>query len=173
MPDFHNSENLQTIRDVIIYRLNRNKLATLNSDMNIEYGVKIPPSGAVFTAGYDPDIEWIVSASASSASASNLSSARSQKSIYDTNTNGTNANNNNNNNVHRLNDNNISISSGSFRRSSGNKRLPWEDQLDNQTTPKVVHSREVAPLKAFPLHDEFDFVNASSNFSNGMHTIII
>ena len=62
-------------------------------------------------------------------------------------------------------DNNMPISSGSFRqRSSGNKRLPWEDAAlidQNSASPKIIHT--VAPLKAFPLNDELDFINSNSN----------
>lgn len=153
MPEFQigtiTYENLQTIRDVIVFRLNRNKIATINPDMTIDYGIKIPQSGVVLSGGYDPDIEWIVSASSSSASAS----ARSQRG------NDTTTNNTNNNRIISLNDNGVApISSGSFRqRSSGNKRLPWEEAGSNDqsiTSQKVAHT--VAPLKAFPLNDEFD-----------------
>ena len=159
MPDFHvgstiTYENLQTIRDVIVFRLNRNKIATINSDMTIDYGVKIPQSGVAISGGYDPDIEWIVSASSSSASAN---SARSQKGGNESNV----STSNNNNRIINFNENNVSISSGSFRRTSGSKRLPWEDATpndQNMSTQKVVHT--VAPLKAFPFNDEFD---SSSN----------
>jgi hypothetical protein len=151
-------ENLQTIRDVIVFRLNRNKIATINPDMTIDYGIKIPQSGVVLSGGYDPDIEWIVSASSSSASAS----ARSQR--------GNDSNSNTNNNrIISLNDKGVPISSGSFRqRSSGNKRLPWEEAGSNDqsiTSQKVAHT--VAPLKAFPLNDEFD------STSNGKYILKI
>ena len=158
MPDFQigtiTYENLQTIRDVIVFRLNRNKIATINPDMTIDYGVKIPQSGVVLSSGYDPDIEWIVSASSSSASAS----ARSRPG-NDTNNN---ASATTNNRMMSLNDNGaVRISSGSFRqRSSGNKRLPWEDAISNDqsiSSQKVAHT--VAPLKAFPLNDEFDLAS--------------
>lgn len=151
--DFRNIDH-QLIKDVVIYRINRNKLPSLNADLTVEYGVKIPPSGSVI-AGYDLDIEWIISASASSASASNMSSARSQKSLH------TEANNNFQK-IITLNDNNMPISSGSFRRPSATKRLPWED---SNSAPKAAKSREVAPLRAFPLNDEPDFLN-SLNYSN-------
>lgn len=153
-------ENLNIIKDVIIYRVNRNILATLNSDMSLDYGVKIPSSGATISNnGLDLDIEWIISASSSSALESNASSARSQKSVFiDTN-------NSNSNNIHRisnLNQNsNQQISSVSFRRPSASKRLPWEETIANNglnNIPKVSRSREVAPLKAFPLNDEFDIL---------------
>ena len=120
--------------------------------MTIEYGIKIPQSGVTLSGGYDPDIEWIVSASSSSASAS-VSSARSQLSGNEAN-----SNSNTNSRIIGLSDNNVSISSGSFRRSSGNKRLPWEEApLNEQNTQKVVHT--VAPLKAFPLNDDSDSVS--------------
>jgi hypothetical protein len=73
-----------------------------------------------------------------------------------------------------------SISTGSFkqRRTSGNKRLPWEDANENQSNatnlnqivPKVMRSREVAPLKAFPLTDELDFVNGTLNNNHNNNT---
>ena len=168
MPEFHigviTYDNLQTIRDVIVFRLNRNKLPTLNSDMTIDYGVKIPQSGVALSSGYDPDIEWIVSASSSSASAN---SARSQKSGSQDLSN--NISNNSSNRI--LSDNNIPISSGSFRqRSSGNKRLPWEEAVlndQNSASPKIMHT--VAPLKAFPLNDELDFANSNSNTNGNLY----
>lgn len=128
--------------------------------MSLDYGVKIPSAGATFSAnGLDLDIEWIISASGSSAPASNVSSARSQKSVYIDSS----ASNSNQNNVHRisnLNQNNVQqISTVSFRRPSASKRLPWEEAIptsNSNTVPKVTRSREVAPLKAFPLNDEFD-----------------
>ncbi len=155
--DFRNIDN-QLIKDVVIYRINRNKLPSLNADITVEYGVKIPPSGSVI-AGYDLDIEWIISASASSSSASNMSSARSQKSF---NIDSNNANNNFQK-VITLNDNNMSISSGSFRRPSATKRLPWED---SNNAPKNSKNRDVAPLRAFPLNDEPDFLNSLNNSNN-------
>lgn len=184
---------MNVIKDVINYRLNRNKLPVLNADMTVEYGIKIPPSNApMLMNGYggnsELDIEWIVSASSSStsssASLSNMSSARSQKSVFSEISN---PSNNANNAVHRminLNDNGmLSISTGSFkqRRPSGTKRLPWEDndmltQANNNNninsngngnhigngssnTPKPMNRmREAAPLKAFPLSDDPDFL---------------
>jgi hypothetical protein len=147
--------------------------------MSLEYGIKIPASGVIITNN-DVDIEWVVSASSSSsASASNLSSARSQKSILNENTNYNNNNNNTNNsfsNFNRmltLNDKTKSISTGSFRRPSGSKRMPWDELNDpnlvnnhgqnnnSNGIPKVMRSREVAPLKAFPLNDEFEFLNSN------------
>lgn len=135
--------------------------------MTIEYGLKIPPPGVTFPNGYDLDVEWVISASASSASASNLSSARSQKSTVVEPAK-------NNNGTHRminLNDKN-NISTGSFRRPSGTKRLPWDEindsssMLINPNIPKVMRSREVAPLKAFPLNDDIDFANGNMVISN-------
>ena len=146
--------------------------------MTIEYGIKIPTSGVIITNN-DVDIEWVVSASSSSsASASNLSSARSQKSILNENTNNNNNNNTNNsfsnfNRMLTLNDKTKSISTGSFRRPSGSKRMPWDELIDqnlnsnnglnnnSSSVPKVMRSREVAPLKAFPLNDEFEFLNSN------------
>lgn len=153
-------ENLNIIKDVIIYRVNRNVLASLNNDMSLDYGVKIPSAGATISKnGLDLDIEWIISASSSSASDSNVSSARSQKSVL------IDSNNSNSNSIHRitnLNQNSSQqISSVSFRRPSASKRLPWEEIITNNNSnnaPKVNRSREVAPLKAFPLNDEFDFL---------------
>jgi hypothetical protein len=161
-------ENLRTIRDVIVFRLNRNKLATLNqADMSIDYGVKIPQSGAVLSGIYDPDIEWIVSASASSASAN---SARSQKEIAAAATGTSRVIGINESHAINNANNNVSISSGSFRqRSSGNKRMPWEDVISNSEqimySPKIAHT--VAPLKAFPLNEEFDSNGFSSPSKNG------
>ncbi len=165
------------IREVITYRIKRNILPKLNSDMSLEYGIKIPTSGVIVTNN-DVDIEWVVSASSSSsASASNQSSARSQKSILNENTNNINNTNNSFSNFNRmltLNDKSKSISTGSFRRPSSSKRMPWDDLNDqniansnngqgsnNNGIPKVMRSREVAPLKAFPLNDEFEFLNSN------------
>lgn len=178
------------IKDVINYRLNRNKLPVLNADMTVEYGIRIPPSNAPmlmnsFGGNSELDIEWIVSASSSStsssASLSNMSSARSQKSVFSEISNPSNSNNASNS-IHRminLNDNGmLSISTGSFkqRRPSGTKRLPWEDNdmlaqaapinnfngnqnnPNSQNTPKTNRMREAAPLKAFPLSDDPDFL---------------
>ncbi len=124
---------------MILHRLQRNVLPTLNTDMSIEYGLKIPPSGVLINNN-DIDIEWVVSAS-SSASASNLSSARSNRSL--------------------LIENNTNFAL-SIRRTSGTKRLPWEDedskfQKSQQFIPKIK-TREIVPLKAFPLNDESDFI---------------
>ena len=154
MPEFQigtiTYENLQTIRDVIVFRLNRNKIATINPDMTIDYGVKIPQSGVVLSSGYDPDIEWIVSASSSSASASARSRPANDTASATTN-----------NRMMSLNDNGaVRISSGSFRQRSSGKRLPWEDAISNDqsiSSQKVAHT--VAPLKAFPLNDEFDLTS--------------
>jgi hypothetical protein len=173
--EFQHFDNLNIIKDVIMCRVSRNKLPVLNPDMTIEYAIKIPSTIISNGYGNDLDIEWIVSASSSSGSASNLSSARSQASVFNDNTNSNNSTNNNSN-IHRMvsldnNTNNMPISTGSFkqRRSSGTKRLPWEEVNENnnqnnnnqQQVPKVMRSREVAPLKAFPLTDELDFVNGS------------
>lgn len=180
IPSFHNSDNLNAIKEVINYRLSRNKLPVLNPDMTIEYGVKIPPSNApslVNSFGnHEVDIEWIVSASSSS-SASNMSSARSQKSSVFSEIS-------NQNNLHRminLNDNSISsISSGSFRqrRPSGTKRLPWEDanlsdiSQSNSANSKATRNREAAPLKAFPLSDDLDFLSPGS-YNNTKSRVLI
>ena len=174
--EFQHFDNLNIIKDVIMCRVSRNKLPVLNSDLTIDYAIKIPSTVLSNGYGNDLDIEWIVSASSSSGSASNLSSARSQASVYNENINN---NNNSNTNIHRMASiATESISTGSFkqRRPSGNKRLPWEDANENQssntnqTVHKVMRSREVAPLKAFPLTDELDFVNGTLNNASNNHT---
>lgn len=185
VPDFHLSDNLPLMRDVIIYRINRNKIANLNLDMTLDYGLKIPSSGVAFTSGHDLDIEWIVSASSSSSvSVSSVSSARSQKSFLNYNNNDQNIPPTSSNSLHRnilnengynLNNNNnnggAQISTGSFRRVSATKRMPWDDLGDfgvpnPVSIPKVMRSREVAPLKAFPLNDDSpDLLHSNSNIS--------
>jgi hypothetical protein len=176
--EFQHFDNLNVIKDVIMCRVSRNKLPVLNSDLTIDYAIKIPSTIISNGYGNDLDIEWIVSASSSSGSASNLSSARSQASVFNENIN---ANNNSNSNIHRMASlATDSISTGSFkqRRTSGNKRLPWEDANENQSNatnlnqivPKVMRSREVAPLKAFPLTDELDFVNGTLNNNHNNNT---
>lgn len=170
MPEFQSFENLQFIRDVIIYRLNRNKIASLNQDLTLDYGIKIPPSGHVFSNGFDLDIEWIISASSSSsASASNLSSARSQKSIFAEPTQNL-PTPNSGSGLHRmtsLREPDRQISIGSFRRPSASKRIPWDEiseiNSQNQAAAKSNRSREVAPLKAFPLGDEADLTGNTNN----------
>ncbi|CAF0703596.1 unnamed protein product [Brachionus calyciflorus] len=170
VPEFQNFENLNIIKDVIVYRLNRNKIANLNSDMTLEYGVKIPSTGTTFGSnGLDLDIEWIISASSSSASTSNISSARSQRSVF-VDSNSTNMINHR---IANLNQANMQISTGSFRRPSGTKRLPWEEtnsQNNSIPVPKVNKSREVAPLKAFPLNDDLEIVNDISINNNMANT---
>lgn len=171
--EFQHFDNLNIIKDVIMCRVSRNKLPVLNADMTIDYAIKIPSTIISNGYGNDLDIEWIVSASSSSGSASNLSSARSQASIFNENNPQSNSNASSVHRMASLDNNNIAISTGSFkqRRPSGNKRLPWEEVNDNQITshqnvPKVMRSREVAPLKAFPLTDELDFVNGTLNAAN-------
>lgn len=156
------------MKDVIIYRVNRNVLASLNADMSLDYGVKIPSAGATFSVnGLDLDIEWIISASGSSASVSNVSSARSQKSVY-IDSNSSSSSQNNMHRISNINQNNTQqISTVSFRRPSASKRLPWEEASPTNNSnqiPKVNRSREVAPLKAFPLNDEFDILNSKLIF---------
>ena len=162
MPDFQNFENLNIIKDVIVYRLNRNKIASLNSDMTVEYGMKLPSAGTTISSNaLDLDVEWIISASSSSASASNLSSARSQRSVFLDST--SNIGNPNTHRISNLNQPNIQISTGSFRRPSGTRRLPWEDVQNNSSSnpPNTTRSREVAPLKAFPLNDELELIQGN------------
>jgi hypothetical protein len=196
VPDFHNSDNLQVIRDVILYRINRNNLANLNQDYTLDYGIKLPSNSSLISVGsgmHDLDIEWIISAtSSSSANISNQSSARSQRSfLIDSNNNNPNMNSFNSNymssnstNLYRtFNDTNShTISSGSIRRPSDYKRTPWDDlnlnsdnyisNYNNNTllshnsshsAPKTLtRSRDVAPLRAFPLlssNDGYDFLN--------------
>lgn len=165
MPDFQNFENLNIIKEVIVYRLNRNKIASLNNDMTVEYGIKIPSAGTTISSnGLDLDIEWIISASSSSASASNLSSARSQRSVFiDSTSNIGNITSQNTHRIANLNQPNIQISTGSFRRPSGTRRLPWEEAQNNTSlnVPNTTRSREVAPLKAFPLNDELELINGN------------
>ena len=164
-PECQNIDNFPIIKEVIMYRINRNKLPSLNPDMTIEYAVKIPNMIMPLNFGNELDVEWIVSASSSSASTSNLSSARSQKSVFSEISNNT-------NNMHRVvsvGDANNNISSGSFkqRRTSASKRLPWDEFAENQnilnqSMPKLGKTREVAPLKAFPLVDDIDSVNGKT-----------
>lgn len=172
--DFQNYDNTSTIREVIMCRLNRNKLPTLNPDMSIEYAVKIPVMSSMYSIA-DLDIEWIVSATSSPGSASNLSSARSQKSGMF----GEIANSGQQPpaTMHRMasfvDNNQIPINLRQRRIPSANKRLPWEQSGEdplavsnstqsNQTSRSGAKatSREVAPLKAFPLTDDtLDFAN--------------
>ena len=156
-------------------RLNRNKLPTLNPDMTIEYAVKIPVMSSMYGIS-DLDIEWIVSATSSSGSVSNLSSARSQKSSMFGEIGNTNSSSGANS-MHRMasfiDNNNIPLSFKQRRIPSASKRLPWEQQTSiesdvsghsntasNAAVNKSSRSREVAPLKAFPLSDDpLDFAN--------------
>ena len=145
-------------------RLNRNKLPTLNPDMSIEYGVKIPLMSNLY--GNDIDIEWVVSATSSSGTTSNMSSARSQKS----NPYGEIAANSSNTNptMHRMasfiDNNNIPISFKQRRLPSANKqRLPWdENNFDQNANSIQAKTREAAPMKAFPLSDDLDFLGGNS-----------
>lgn len=188
-------ENLPLIRNVIACRLGRNKIATLNPDMTLEYGLKIPAISSIGAGGGmgllgggsgDIDIDWIVSASSSS-SASHLSSARSI--------------NNTNNNNRLFNDSlvqqalplpppstslqqpppsttsrNINTSlfnndlNGPAPFSRREKRLPWDDDAINNNVggvggSKVMRNREGMPLKAFPLMDDTNDF-LNSNSSN-------
>jgi hypothetical protein len=173
VPDFHNSDEiLPALREVIIFRIRRNKLPVLNPDMTIEYGLKLPMQTSPFqmtpssNGRIELDIEWIVSASAQSAQ-SNLSTARSN------NTNNVYSEpiNNNNNGIHAMhrmaNFDDDTIASSLIkqrgRQPSSNVKgrgLPW-DELNDTTNyqTKSIRSREVAPLKAFPLNDDTDFLN--------------
>ena len=169
VPDLQ-PDNISAIREVILYRINRNRTATLNSDLTVDYALKIPVNGVSLSSAHDLDIEWIISASSStSAAASNQSSARTQRNSDSKETKEFFRNMN-------LNDGggNLVISSGALRRPSGLKRLPWDELSD---PPRLVHgssagsshsapktatrTREVAPLKAFPLTDGLDFQNGN------------
>jgi hypothetical protein len=166
------SYNISSLREVILYRVNRNRIATLNQDYTVDYGLKIPATGVAISSTHDLDIEWIISASpTSSASVSNQSSARSNRSFPVIEGNKNNANNAKDvNSFYRnmnLADNNVIISTGSLRRPSGYKRLPWDELNDmnsvtsSHSAPKATRAREVAPLKAFPLNDNLDFLNGN------------
>ena len=201
--DLHEmAESMPLLREVIRHRLRRNVMPRLNDDMSIEYGVKIPSTSSMFVGSDELDIEWIVSASSSSSA----SSARPHLHQQQLSANNNNNNNNNNNKTNdpvsltrmlSLNDSNISngggggggggggatrgnanaaISTGSFRRLSGSKRMPWDEFNEqiyttntglNQAIPKVIGSREVAPLKAFPLNNEPNSDAHSTSNVNG------
>jgi hypothetical protein len=147
---------LAIIKAVVKYRIERNTYATLSSDMTVEYAIKLS-SLASTASGVDPDLDWIVSASASSSA------------------NGRSANNTTNNSTASFEyDANLLTQQITIKRKSSAKRLPWEDQqfqapsLDTfnspSSVPKVTKSREVAPLKAFPMYgDDNDFSLSSIN----------
>lgn len=138
--------------------------------MSIEYAIKLPSSTSLITSvnASEPDIDWIISASTSSTHNSSLniksstSSARSTKSLneyeqnimpqsilkrkpsakrlpWDEPFNGNNTNNSQNNG----NNNNVML-------------LQNGNNLTSTTVPKVMRSREVAPLKAFPFEENLD-----------------
>lgn len=168
-------DNLPLIRDVIACRLGRNKIATLNPDMTLDYGLKLPAMGGGGTNGFgggggmigsggDMDIEWIVSASSSS-SASLISSARSNK-LSDPSmmtTGGSSAHRSINTSL--FNNENM-IMNGSTAFSRRDKRLPWDEDTSNGGGAKVMRGREGGgvPLKAFPLMDDSnDFLNSNSS----------
>ncbi len=142
--------NLNMIKTVIEFRLSRDKYAILNTDMTIEYAIKLPSSTSLLTInGNEPDIDWIISASTSSAHLS-TSSARSVRSVNEY-------------------EQNIlpQQHQTSFKRKPSAKRLPWDEQNINLSTsnvPKVMRSREVAPLKAFPFEENIDIMNPSIVF---------
>lgn len=178
--ELQNMENLSVIKEVIMCRLNRKKVPTLNPDMSLEYAVKIPVMSSIYGIS-DLDIEWIVSAT-SSGSASNMSSARSHKSnvfgeVHTPNTGAS--------SMHRMasfvDNNHIPINFKQRRIPSGNKRLPWDQaatthEIDKSAQSINTHSnntisvrsngREVAPLKAFPLPTD-DTLQDYAHASNG------
>lgn len=168
-------DNLPLIRDVIACRLGRNKIATLNPDMTLDYGLKLPAMGSsgatngfggigMIGSGGDMDIEWIVSASSSS-SASLISSARSNK-LNDPSmmTSGGGSSVHRSINTSLFNNENM-IMNGSTAFSRRDKRLPWDEDPSNGGV-KVMRGREGGgvPLKAFPLMDDSnDFLNSNSS----------
>lgn len=142
---------------MVKYRIDRNIYATLSSDMTIEYAIKLS-SLASTASGVDPDLDWIVSASASSSANGrpNNSNSNSSNASFDY-------------------DPNLLTQQINIKRKSSAKRLPWEDQqfqapsLDNfnsSSVPKVNKSREVAPLKAFPLFGDQDAEYAMSSINS-------
>jgi hypothetical protein len=158
------AKNLEIIKSIIAYRLNRNRYSKLNQDMTIEYGIKIPTSATYGQQISEPDIDWIISASASSPNSAALitQSGRliSNTSNYETDET---------NSQHQL------VYKRKPSATTMTKRLPWEDQQQKQggmqSVPKVMKSREVAPLKAFPLVTEnLDgmTVNSSMNRISGV-----
>lgn len=151
---------LSAVKSVIKYRIERNVYAKLNSDMTIDYAIKIPAIVATSAnGGSEPDLEWIISATTTSAANSTNSSnlpLSSRSRNFDFNDFTT--------------DSQLSQSNVVLKRktsASAAKRLPWEDQSSheniNSAVPKVTRIREVAPLKAFPLYtDENDFLSSSN-----------
>lgn len=152
------------IRTVIEFRLSRDKYPILNTDMTIDYGVKLPSSTSLLTInGNEPDIDWIVSASTSAHSVHlSSTSARSVRSV----------------NEYEQNILPQQQQTVNKRKPSATKLLPWDkvnDQYNNSNTslnsqpssvnstnvPKVMRSREVAPLKAFPFDDNLEVNNPS------------
>ena len=148
------------IRTVIEFRLNRDKYAILNTDMTIDYAIKLPSSTSLLTvSGNEPDIDWIISASTSAHSV-HLSSARSVRSVNEFEQN-------------ILPQQQQTV----YKRKPSAKRLPWDNvndqynstnSINSQPTslnltsvPKVMRSREVAPLKAFPFEENLDLNNPS------------
>lgn len=143
------------IKAVVKHRIERKTYATLNSDMTVEYAIKLS-SLASTASGIDPDLDWIVSASASS-------SANGRANISNSSTTSFNDY-----------DSNLLTQQITIKRKSSAKRLPWEDQQLSapsleafNSVPKVNKSREVAPLKAFPLFGEDNEYAMSSINSYG------
>jgi hypothetical protein len=141
--------------------LNRGKTATLNSDLTLEYGLKLPQTLVGVTNGADLDIEWIVSGSSSASSATNLSSARSQPPPQSSSS------------LHRSINNSLfgneNVLNGPTPFSRREKRLPWDEDFNSVGGSKVMRPGRdgAAPLKAFPLNDDNsnDFLNSNSNIS--------
>ena len=147
------------IRPIVEFRLSRDKYAILNTDMTIDYAIKLPSSTSLLSVnGNEPDIDWIISASASAHSAHlSTSSARSVRSVNEF-------------------EQNILPQQTVYKRKPSAKRLPWEiDQYNSNASlnsinsnvnmpnvPKVMRSREVAPLKAFPFEENVDSTNQSN-----------
>jgi hypothetical protein len=135
---------MEIIKSIVAYRLNRNKYAKLNSDMAIEYGIKIPTATTYGQQISEPDIDWIISASASSPNSAALMTTQSSRLISNTSN-------------YEFDETHSQPQLVFKRKPSATtmtKRLPWEDQQQRQpiqNIPKVMKSREVAPLKAFPL----------------------
>jgi hypothetical protein len=162
------------IRTVIEFRLSRDKYAILNTDMTIDYAIKLPTSTSLLTvSGNEPDIDWIISASTSAHSVNlSSSSARSVRSV----------------NEYEQNILPQQPQQTVYKRKPSARRLPWDNvndqynssnSLNSQPTslnlsnvPKVMRSREVAPLKAFPFEENLDFNNPSKIYRKYIEMII-